>query len=322
MDWFEQLTGFKERSYAETQKDLVFEGNSLFCPAVNKHYDLGEFEIPSLLELRQRVTELYPPENIQFEASKITQQSVRADAYKLHGAAEAKGAVIQVASQFNLLEMISPNMSPEDGVTRYQHDPTQGPACAMATGPATIFRNYGIMIDGKQGQTKDRQINTMDKLIKALDIQEIEMRNGYAMISRAGLEACNEKIRNLSAAQREEIKSLLKVGVQWSTTVTAKNAAENQKVTQVFCSALPISYNREQSTQLWEPLARIVLEACYEATLLIGIINSLQTKNPKVYLTRVGGGVFGNEDAWIGLAIDLAIERIAEHHIDVIHVSR
>lgn len=322
MDWFEQLTGFKERNYAETQKELVFEENSLFCPVVNKRYDLGKFEIPSLLELRQRVAKLHPPVNVQAGKSKITQQTVRADAYKLHAATEANGAVIQVASQFNLLEMISPNVSPEDGVTRYQHDPTQGPACAMAAGPATIFRNYGIIIDGKQGQTKDRQVNTIDDLIKALDVQEIEMRNGYAMISRAGLEALNEKLINLSAEQRKEIKSLLKVGVQWNTTVTASDAVENQKVTQVFCSALPVAYNRERSSQLWEPLARIILEACYEATLLIGVINANQTKNPKVYLTRVGGGAFGNEAAWIGSAIDLAIDKICAHHIEVIHVSR
>ena len=40
------------------------------------------------------------------------------------------GALFQVASQFNLLEMTGPAVTPEEGVTRYQGDPTQGPACA------------------------------------------------------------------------------------------------------------------------------------------------------------------------------------------------
>jgi hypothetical protein len=31
--------------------------------------------------------------------------------------------------------MVSPKIAPEDGVTRYQHDHTQGPACAIAHRP-------------------------------------------------------------------------------------------------------------------------------------------------------------------------------------------
>ena len=60
----------------------------------------------------------------------------------MHTAPEYTGALFQVASQFNALEMVGPDYTPEDGATRYQHDHTQGPACAMAAAPATIFRNY------------------------------------------------------------------------------------------------------------------------------------------------------------------------------------
>ena len=47
-----------------------------------------------------------------------------------------EGAVFQAASQFNTLEMINPNVSPEDGVENYIADRTQGPACAVVP-----FRN-------------------------------------------------------------------------------------------------------------------------------------------------------------------------------------
>ncbi len=50
--------------------------------------------------------------------------------------------MFQVASQFNLLEMISPNVTPDDGIGIYENDPTQGPACAIACGAGTIYRNY------------------------------------------------------------------------------------------------------------------------------------------------------------------------------------
>jgi hypothetical protein len=50
---------------------------------------------------------------------------------RMHRLPENAGALFQVASQFNLLEMVSPSVTPEDGVTRYQDDHTQGPACAI-----------------------------------------------------------------------------------------------------------------------------------------------------------------------------------------------
>jgi hypothetical protein len=65
-------------------------------------------------------------------------------------------ALFQVASQFNALEMVAPNITPEDGVTRYQHDRTQGPACAIAAGAATIYRNYFVPVAGGIGQTAAR----------------------------------------------------------------------------------------------------------------------------------------------------------------------
>ena len=39
----------------------------------------------------------------------------------------------ELASQLNCLEMANPNITPEDGLTMYIRDHTQGPVCAMAT---------------------------------------------------------------------------------------------------------------------------------------------------------------------------------------------
>ena len=61
---------------------------------------------------------------------------------------ENAGALFQVASQLNLLEMTGPEVTPEDGVTIYQDDRTQGPACAIAAGAATIYRNYFAPVGG------------------------------------------------------------------------------------------------------------------------------------------------------------------------------
>jgi hypothetical protein len=55
--------------------------------------------------------------------------------------------------------MVGPAVTPEHGVTRYKDDPTQGPACAIAAGAATIYRNYFAPVGDGHGQTKERQLD-------------------------------------------------------------------------------------------------------------------------------------------------------------------
>ena len=59
-------------------------------------------------------------------------------------------------------------MTPEHGVTRYQHDHTQGPACAIAAGAATIYRNYFAPVGGSHGQTTERQFDGLADLGETL----------------------------------------------------------------------------------------------------------------------------------------------------------
>merc|ERR1719504_525045 len=70
-------------------------------------------------------------------------------------------ATFQVASQFNCLEFASPNVTPERGVSGYVYDKTQGPACSIACGPATVYRNYCVNLAGERGQRANRQINNL-----------------------------------------------------------------------------------------------------------------------------------------------------------------
>jgi hypothetical protein len=50
----------------------------------------------------------------------------------MHQASEYSGALFQVASQFNALEMTGSEVTPEHSVTRYERDHIQCPACAIA----------------------------------------------------------------------------------------------------------------------------------------------------------------------------------------------
>lgn len=84
---------------------------------------------------------------------------VVADTQALHLDKANAGAIFQVASQFNLLEMIGPNATPRDGVGIYEYDQTQGPVCAIACGAGTIYRNYFARLNDSVGQTNGEQVD-------------------------------------------------------------------------------------------------------------------------------------------------------------------
>ena len=44
--------------------------------------------------------------------------------------------------------MVGPGVIPEQGITAYASDKTQGPVCAMACPAGTLFRNYFAMHGG------------------------------------------------------------------------------------------------------------------------------------------------------------------------------
>lgn len=64
--------------------------------------------------------------------------------------------------------MIGPRVTPEDGVGRYEDDRTQGPACAVTAGAATIYRNYFAPVGDDVGQTANRQLDGLKSLGIAL----------------------------------------------------------------------------------------------------------------------------------------------------------
>lgn len=148
---------------------------------------------------------------------------VQGDVRKLHADPASAGALFQVASQFNLLEMVGPGVSPEDRVTGYAHDRTQGPACAMAAGAATIFRNYLVQLPAGSGQTSDRQVDAIADLGAALGNaggRLWRMRNGYALLTQQGLGAANAVLAGADEPQLDAWRALLRIGVHANVQVT------------------------------------------------------------------------------------------------------
>ena len=322
MDWFERLTGFPERDYESTRALLDFRDGRLTSSVNGQSYGIGHLEVPTLAELRERA---------KAGAGATGSMKVRivtGDVGALHRQPEVAGALFQVASQFNLLEMTSPRVTPEDGVTRYRNDPTQGPACAIAAGAATIYRNYGVVMKDGVGQTRTRQIDALsgvgDWMVSRIGgkVSDLwSMENGYAMCRRTGLSAINDLLSQLSPVEQDELRGQLAIGLHWDVEVTASDFPR-QVVSQAFCSALPVAYGAHLApAHDWEAFARLILEASYEATLWAAVENARRGMSNIVLLTRVGGGVFGNADEWIDDAIMRALRLTQDFDLDVRMVS-
>jgi len=312
-DWFSRLTGFPEGAYDVTRGLLRVEDDHLISTVTGARHGIGTLSLPTLARLRGDT-------NVA-RAERSTVRCMIGEARALHADPDFDGALFQVASQFNLLEMTSPQVTPEDGVTRYVDDHTQGPACAVAAGAATIYRNYFAPVGDARGQTRDRQVDALAHVGEALSatlgrpVSELwTMRNGYALCTREGLRAITDLLAHGTDADCDDLRGRLAVGLHRHVQVT--DVPVPRRVSQAFCSALPVAYGDGRPTE-WEAFARLVLEAAYEATLLAAV----GSESNVVLLTRLGGGVFGNADAWIDDAIVRAVEIVQDAGLDIRLVS-
>lgn len=203
----------------------------------------------------------------------------------------------------------------------------EGPACAIAAGAATIYRNYFAPVAGGVGQTRERQIDGLADMGAALSgalgrpVGALwSLRNGYALGTSEGLAAIGDHLRSSSEGERDRLRALLRIGVHADVEVTDGGSADRPRVSQAFGSALPVAYSR-QAASLWAPFAQLVLEAAYEATLWAGVLNARRGASNIVLLTRLGGGAFGAADAWIDAAMTRALTLARDFALDVRLVS-
>ena len=315
MSWFEKLTGCVGESHESVREHLFIDGQRLHSRLNQKSWLCGELETQTLAQLRQRVL------NTKYDLAPISVRNVVGNVQHLHLNRANENAVFQVASQFNLLEMTSPRVTPECGVGIYEHDFTQGPACAIAAGAGTIYRNYFVDINGRIGQTADNQIDCLSGIAKLLDNSKQrlwKMVNGYALPSAEGLEEINRKLESMDEAALDAVRQALQIGLHWDTQVTLGDASHT--VSQAYCSAMPVAYT-PHTKELWAPLAKLVLEAAYEATICAAILNVDRNRNNRLFLTRLGGGAFGNNPDWITDAISRSLELYSDSGLDVAIVS-
>lgn len=220
--------------------------------------------------------------------------------------------------------MVGPNVSPRDGVSGYASDPTQGPACALACPAATVFRNYLAPVGGGATGQGAVQIDTLEDVGEVLGGPRAywTMKNGYCMpVDTGAMRRLGDRLR-ADDSLRARCESSLRVGFHPEAAVGARPGGH--RVAQVFCSALPVAYAKSTASRDWEGFARAVLRSCYSSTLHCARLLSIERGGERVavFLTCVGGGAFGNRDAWIFDAIAAAVDEHGAAPLDVYLLHR
>jgi len=197
--------------------------------ATQRVFHLGPFEEPSVAELKERVADMSA--NAPVPAGGLSFTNIVAEARSLHLEPSSANGVFQAASQFNCLEMVGPSVRPEDGVTRYYADRTQGPACAIACPAATVFRNYHVRGRGQAGGSAAQLDLARDAgaVVGNGERGYWQMQNGYLLPDRpCGLGQLAERLGSEEGlAQR--VRDSLRVGVHWDTE-TQRTASQPQQV--------------------------------------------------------------------------------------------
>ena len=115
MDWFERLTGFRESTgkggYEQTRQRFELDGSSLRSRVNQRSFGIGQLSLVAMGSLREQARQGPPVPG----RSRV--RIVHGDVRQLHQRPEYAGALFQVASQFNLLEMVGETVTPEHGVT-------------------------------------------------------------------------------------------------------------------------------------------------------------------------------------------------------------
>jgi hypothetical protein len=223
------------------------------------------------------------------------------------------GTLFQVASQFNCLESPGPYIT---AVADYFNDSTQGPRASISAFPGTLLRHYGApSADGR------RFVQTNDG--PQLNLLEAVCSPGIAQVHSGYLTASNIRDRSALASALERRFEDIRVGVHDDVPVVLGYnwdgaVAGDRRIGQVFTSTFAGGgYSGTSARDRdYRPIHTALLRAAYLGTLLA----AAALGRPKVVLTLIGGGVFGNPIPLIWESICWAIAEIEPLVSEGMHV--
>jgi len=307
-------------------------------------YKCGYFQTIRLGDLRKQAEEklkqnLAPIKFSVIEAGDWDQASLKnVDIGALQADPENVDAVFQVASNFNALETLSPTDNIDKGINNYPRDNTQGPRASISAAPGLIYRHYYYFYNDErknwsynlwrqrgQDATKNMDDYGYKLQLNLLEELGVDCQNGYVWD--------HGTIKNIREYDLTNDPNSFKLhsdyfrigfheGIQVAFGLTTKKDDDDdqshfynseQVINQVFAAALNIAQDPVCLGTTNEQ-AKLILAWTYEATLKSALIKGKK----KVFLTRIGGGAFGNKQKWIDKAIIDAVENLKNSGLEVV----
>jgi len=333
--WFQNITGYSEpewRRLPDKHIEQAEDGSLLVVNQKNgKKFKAGTFRVCTLQELVGEVESLVPREDstepprergqVLFEIiTRADRESIRfVDVAYQQAERDNRNALFQVASNFNGVEAISERSAPDNPsfTENYIYDMTQGPAASISAGAAAITRVHAAFFDPSKPasqweQTSHKQVNFLQNLKEHFPVQ-----NGYVCLT-------GSEPPFPSRGGREWDDLLLKVAVGYHHNVQVTTGHRSgsilqvvndpdQLIDQVFCAAMNVGQGTSGARNARQlnsvDKCKFILQADYEGTYL----GAIKHRRSHLYLTLLGGGVFGNERDWIYEAIIEAHYKWAAH---------
>ena len=309
-----QVSAIEAAVQADPANSFTFnpEGSGTLRTAAGT-FPAGRFETPSIATLRQKSL-----------AARGGSGGARVRLWVLEGASPATdigslqatagpGTLFQVASQFNCLESPGPFVTP---ITRYFSDPTQGPRASISAFPGTFLRHYAA-----PGSDSQRFVQTTDgpqlNLLEGVCSPGVaQVRNGYLTSSdiakpSALATALESRFEEIRVGVHDDLPVVL--GYNWDGTVSG-----NRRIGQVFTSTF--AGGEYSSTALSNTTDRLICTALLRAAYLGTLLAARALGQPKVVLTLIGGGVFGNPVPLIWKSILWAIDEVERYGAEVMDV--
>jgi len=346
-DFFKNMMGFEENQLINwhkgndenynkffLNKNLIEQRNINGKPQfiihsiTGKEYQAGFFTNPTIITLREQAAKLEQVGNgtfnivIGLDTKLNSSHRHTVDIGLLQANPDNIDAVFQVASNFSALEPTGISHYPEGGITGYIYDYTQGPFASISAAPGLFYRMYGIFYDPTKPptdwrQTKEHQIELLGGTSKYPRLKEVfPVTNGYVNY------LYNPESLNLLFTEKdyEEIRIGYHRDIQVLYGFTNGDKQydikdKQQVINQVFTAAIDFgSLNASsQNNPIVIKRAQALLDAAYEGTFLAAATN----KKKKVFLTLIGGGVFGNDISWIANAMVKNKNFIKDYGLDV-----
>lgn len=282
--WFNALIGFREG-------DWDFAVDSL-PPFVRDN--MGEFKTISLKEL-ERATRLPPPNEHAAPFEILTRGAFTHEQLFDTSSIQSGGpqnAIVQVASNFNCLEVSSTDDDPFDGkyLSFLMQDTTQGPSAAGGA----VFGSFNIL-----GIHFQHRISLLEDL-GGLDIADKNGKLPESKVSISQVEALErmETFKNIKVGFLKRTRSVIDRNATLDSTI--RYHPDGPFIDQVFTSTCIVRTRSRKALRLQEVLLRVSYESIY--------LLAIRQQSPLVVLTFVGGGVFGND-------INTTIQIICKTHL-------